>query len=333
MKRFFKILGIIFGILIVVFFVLAFTQPKEAQVVRTRTWKARQPVVFDQIVRFRNWPHWSPWVELEPTVKITYEGVDGQPGSSYTWLGDETGAGKMTNTGVEVDKMKFDLDFIKPWEGHSRGSIKVEALQTGEVKVTWEMNLTASFPFNAFNFMFDRTIGKDFERGLENLELYTNAHPQIELTEAYVVERNFPATNFATQRKAVSFAEMKDFSESVFRKIRTAAQERIIGAPCTFYYRWDDSSQKYEIGPAYALSGNAPLSDKDISLMQIPTSTVYSLLYKGGYANLGSAHQILQRYAGQKGANIVQVMEEYISGPANEQDSTKWATNVIFFVK
>lgn len=333
MKRFFKILGILLGILIVVFFVLAFTQPKEAKVVRSRTWKARQPVVFDQVLRFRNWTHWSPWLEVEPTAKLSYEGVDGQPGSSYSWVGDDIGAGKMTNTGVDVDKMKFDLDFIKPWEGHSSGSIRVEAQPNGEVTVSWELNLRAQFPFNAFNFMFDRTVGQDFERGLEMLESYTLAHPEIELTEAYVVERSFPATTFATQRKSVSFAEMKDFSESVFARIRKAAPERIVGAPCTFYYRWDDSSQKYEIGPAYALSGNGPLNDKELSLMQIPNSTAFSLLYKGGYANLGKAHQILQDYAVKKGVNIVNVLEEYISGPADEQDSTKWATNVIFFVK
>lgn len=333
MKRFFKILGIILGVLIVVFFVLAFTQPKDARVVRTRTWKARQPVVFDQVVRFRNWPHWSPWIEIEPTAKITYEGVDGQPGSSYTWIGDEVGAGKMTNTGVDVEKIKFDLDFIKPWEGHSHGSIRVEALQSGDVQVTWELNLHASFPFNAFNFMFDRSVGKDFEHGLENLQAYTAAHPEIELTEAYVVERSFPATNFATKRKLVSFAEMKEFSESVFKSIRATAPERIVGAPCTFYYRWDDSVQKYEIGPAYAISGNEPLKDKDLTLMQLPNTTAYSLLYKGGYANLGKAHQILQQYATKKGVNIVHVMEEYITGPVDERDSTKWATNVIFFVK
>ncbi|GAA4453546.1 SRPBCC family protein [Rurimicrobium arvi] len=333
MKRFFKILGIIIGLLILVFFILAFTQPKVAHIVRTRTWKASQPVVFDQVVRFKNWPHWSPWVEIEPGVKLTYEGVDGQPGSSYTWVGDETGSGKMTNIAVTIEKMKYELEFIKPWHGRSSGSISVEAQQTGEVKVTWEMEMIATFPFNALNFMFDHSVGKDLERGLELLEAYTVAHPQIEMTESNIVERSFPATNYATIRKSVSFAEMKDFSESVFRKIREAAPERIVGPPATFYYRWEDSAQKYEIGPAYALSGSGPLPDKDITVMPVPTSTVISLLYKGGYANLGSAHRILQDYAGKRGMNIVNVLEEYISGPADDPDSTKWATNVIFFVK
>ncbi len=331
MKKFFKILGILILILIIVFLILGLTQPKDITIVRTTTIKAPQQVVFNQISRFRNWPNWSPWLEVEPTTKMTYIGIDGQVGSSYKWLGDETGEGQMTNTGVTYKQMDYDLLFIKPWEGHAKGFIKAIDLKNGNTEVTWSMTMHSDFPMNALGFMTDRMVGKDFENGLELLKDYAQAHPTIEISMNSVEEKSFPATTYATIRGKIKWTDMQTFSTSAFATLKTATEGRRIGAASTFYYAWEDSLQTTDMAPAYAVSGTEPIAG--VQMVNLPPSISCSILYKGGYANLGKANQVLAQYIAQKGRRLNYVIEEYLVGPETEPDSNKWVTNINFLVK
>lgn len=333
MKNVFKVLAVVVLLLLATFLVLGLTQPKDVTIVRTTMIKAPHEAVFNQITRFRNWPNWSPWVEVEPTVNLTYEGVDGQPGSSYKWVGDETGSGKMTNIAVTLTRMKFELMFLKPWKGTADGFLEAEPQQTGAVKVTWSLTTHAGFPMNAFNFMTEKMIGKDFERGLELLKAYAEQHPSVELGLNSIEEKEFPAAHYATIRKTIPWNAMKDFSTQAFGTLAAAAGNRVIGAPSTFYYVWNDTAQTADMAPALAVSGADPVAGKDIVMVHTPISHVCCILYKGGYANLGKAHELLGQYINQKGRRLNYILEEYIVGPANEQDSTKWITNVNYFVQ
>jgi effector-binding domain-containing protein len=330
MKKFFKVLGVVVLLIVAIFLLLGLAQSKDVSVVRTTTIIAPQNVVFDQIARFKNWPNWSPWVEVEPSVQLTYEGIDGQVGSNYAWQGDETGSGKMTNTGITGEQMNFELLFIKPWEGHSSGFLKAEAVNAQETKVTWSMTMHSEFPMNAFNFMTDKMIGKDFERGLELLKNYTEAHPQIELTSSHVIEKGFPATTFAIVRKTIPWGEMKKFSEDAFWMLTKESGSRIAGPPCTFYYAWDEAARTADMAPAFAVSGSEPV--KGAEIVTIPAMRSCSILYKGGYAGLEKAQRILGEYIATHNKVLHYTYEEYLVGPGNEADSNKWATNVNFLV-
>lgn len=330
MKKFFKVLGIVVLLLLAVFLVLGLTQPKDVTVLRTTSIIAPQNVVFDQVSRFKNWPNWSPWVEVEPSVQLTYDGIDGQPGSSYTWVGDETGSGKMTNTATTGEQMNFDLLFIKPWEGHASGFLKTEAVNERETKVSWSLTMHSAFPMNAFNFMTDKMIGKDFERGLELLKNYAQAHPQMELTTSHVIEKEFPATTFAIIRKTVPWSEMKKFSGDAFWALMKEAGSRIAGPPSTFYYAWDEKAQTADMAPAFAVSGTEPV--KGAEIMTIPAMNNCSILYKGGYAGLEKAQRVLGKYIEDNSKTLHYTYEEYLVGPGNEADSNKWVTNINFLV-
>lgn len=76
-------------IAVVVVVIAGFMAPKETNITATTTINAPKEVVWEQMVKFKNWPNWSPWHKMDPDQKITYAGTDGEVGSSYSWVGEK----------------------------------------------------------------------------------------------------------------------------------------------------------------------------------------------------------------------------------------------------
>lgn len=330
MKRVFQFLGIALLLLVITFITLAIVQPKDLIVERSIIVKAPQQAVFNQIQHFKNWPNWSPWIAKEPTMKLTYTGIDGQKGSGYSWVGDEMGEGEMKNTNVTYKQLDYNLHFIKPWDGLAEGYLSAQDQSNGTTKVTWHMVNHGNFPFNALNYFMEQIIGKDFEDGLDLLKNYTEAHPEVALGLQNVEEKEYPETTFASIRKKIPFTEMQQFSVDAFKKLTSVAGSRISGPASTIYYVWDDKTQTTEMAPAFAVSGKDPI--KDLDMVNVPRSISCTILHKGGYGSLGKAHEVLNQYIMEKGRRLNFMLEEYIVGPANESDTNKWVTNVVYIV-
>jgi len=330
MKRLFQILSVALMLLLIVFIILAMVQPKDLIIERSIIVKAPQQAVYNQIQYFKNWPNWSPWHAKEPTMQLSYTGIDGTKGSSYKWLGDEMGEGEMKNTNATYKQLDYSLHFIEPWEGFADGYISAQDQSNGTTKVTWHMVNHGSFPLNALNYFMEKIIGNDFEDGLELLKDYAESHPEVVASKQNVEEKEFLGASFACIRKKVAFTEMQQFSAEAFKKLAQQAGSRINGPASTIYYVWDDESKTTDMAPAYHISGSEPI--KGIDIINIPRSISCSILHKGSYENLHQAHEALNQYVLEKGRKVNLILEEYIVGPANETDANKWVTNVVYIV-
>lgn len=330
MKILFKILGIALLALLLIILILGLTQPKDVSVERTIVIKAPQAAVLDQITNFKNWTNWSPWIAKEPKVKLTYQGVDGQVGSSYHWKGDESGEGEMTSTTIVNGTMTYTVQFLKPWKGASEGYLATEAINANETKVLWHMTLHGTFPFNAFNYFMDKIIGTDFEDGLELLKNHAEAHPVAGLSMNSVEEIIFAAQSYASIRKTIPWTEMQSFSSSAFDQLSKAAGSRMMGTAATFYFSWNDTTQSTDMAPAYPVSGNTDI--KGVVMMHVPAMHNCRIVYTGGYGLLGKAHEVLGQYIVEKHKKLNYTFEEYVKGPFNEPDSNKWVTTVNYLV-
>ncbi|MCM0606627.1 MAG: SRPBCC family protein [Xanthomonadaceae bacterium] len=166
-----KILLGLLAIILAVIIVASF-QPNEFKVTRTLVMNATPQSVFEQVNDLKKMNSWSPWVKMEPTVKMTYEGPTAGVGAKYSWEGKETGAGSMTIIDVKPNEfVKTHLDFLKPFAGmgESEFVIRSEGKQTS---VTWIMsgkNILIGKVFNLF-INQDKMIGGAFEKGLVDLK-------------------------------------------------------------------------------------------------------------------------------------------------------------------
>jgi hypothetical protein len=153
-------------------------QPSEFRIARSETIAAPASDVFAQVNDFHKWQAWSPWAELDPNAKATFEGPPTGEGAVFAWAGNsEIGEGRMTLTESRpAELIRIRLDFVKPMAATSMAefTFKPEGDRTA---VTWAMSGQNNFLSRAIcSFMNqDKMVGGYFEKGLEKLKALTEA--------------------------------------------------------------------------------------------------------------------------------------------------------------
>lgn len=330
MKKFLAFLGILILIIIVAVIVLGLIEPKDVTIQRSTTIKADKGYVYDQVSKFHNWPHWSPWFAADSTIQITYQGEDGQPGSSYHWVGDEkkTGEGNMENTGVKDGEMDYKVSFIKPFKSEATGMLKTEDAGNGETKVTWTMHSHMNFPMNAMlAFMsMDKMVGKDFEHGLANLKAYSEAN-----SGGYVAikDTQYPGHTYAGVRKTMGMNDMMKFFANTYGTLGKTLNSQIAGPAAGLFYKWDTVAHQADIAAVFpVMDTTKPV--KGISFITVPSSKAYMVEVTGPYSSSGKAHNALMKHVGETKANLSLVIEEYKVGPYQTPDSNKYVTDIYY---
>ncbi len=179
-KKFFRYCFIILALFIGGLLIVGLKQPKDIVVSRSIIIQAPKEAVFTQMSHFRNWPNWSPWTRLDTTMKNTFAGEDGMPGSTYHWVGDigKTGEAEFKLTSVNGTSMVYQFDLIKPQHITTFGSLKAEDM-AGGTKATFSFTNHFDYPWNAMTIFMniDNLLSKDFENGLKNMKEYVESHP------------------------------------------------------------------------------------------------------------------------------------------------------------
>jgi hypothetical protein len=154
------------------------TRPSAFRIERSRTIAAPQGVVHAFVNDFRKWPAWSPWEKLDPTMKRELSGAEAGVGAVYYWSGNkEVGEGRMTITDSRPSQsVTIRLEFLRPWQATS--TTRFDFVPSGSgTRVTWALTGHNNFVAKAVCLFMDmdQTVGKDFEKGLANLEAATTA--------------------------------------------------------------------------------------------------------------------------------------------------------------
>ncbi|RXP63603.1 polyketide cyclase [Lutibacter sp. HS1-25] len=166
---------LLYIILIVIFLIiiLANIAPGKYDVSRSILIKKPLPEVFSYLKLLKNQDNWSPWAEKDPNMKKTFSGVDGEIGFVSSWVGNkEVGEGAQEITDIINNEAIFSqLRFLKPFKSKSDAYLKVENVDGG-TKVTWGFSGINKFPVSILMLFMnmDKTIGKDFEYGLNKLQ-------------------------------------------------------------------------------------------------------------------------------------------------------------------
>jgi hypothetical protein len=160
-------------IVILAIIVLANIAPKVYDVSRSISINRPLPEVFSYLKFLKNQDNWSPWADKDPNVKKTFSGTDGEVGFVSAWAGNKAvgkGEQEITNI-VENEVINAQLRFLKPFKSTSDAYLKVEKDDNG-TKVTWGFSGKNKFPMSMIMLFMnmDKTVGKDFEYGLNKLQ-------------------------------------------------------------------------------------------------------------------------------------------------------------------
>ncbi|WAG80465.1 SRPBCC family protein [Metapseudomonas furukawaii] len=147
--------------------------PDHFRIERTASIAAPPEKVFPLINDFQQWPAWSPWEKIDPTLKRSYSGPQAGVGAVYAWQGNnEVGTGRMEITGSEpASRVEIKLDFQMPFEAHNTAEF-ILSPENGGTRLTWTMYGPSPYTHRLMQVFFDMDdmVGSRFDQGLANLK-------------------------------------------------------------------------------------------------------------------------------------------------------------------
>lgn len=144
---------------------------------RSTTVNAPTDRVHGLVDDFRAWQQWSPWEGLDPALQRTYSGPASGVGSRYHWSGNrKAGEGEMEIVESTPSRVAVDLQFLKPFKARNLTTFELEQVGGGHTRVVWTMTGRRNHVMSlAGKLFFDKSIGKDFDRGLASLKAAAEA--------------------------------------------------------------------------------------------------------------------------------------------------------------
>ncbi|MFD2166166.1 SRPBCC family protein [Thalassotalea euphylliae] len=156
-------------------FAIALFLPTHYEVEREVTVDKPLDTVFAYVKLLKNQDSFSKWMQMDPDMKKTYTGVDGEVGFVSAWdsKNDDVGVGEQEIVGiVDGQRIDYELRFLKPFEATSPAYMTTHAVSPNQTTVKWGFQGSLDYPMNImFLFMdFEQVIGDDLQFGLNNMK-------------------------------------------------------------------------------------------------------------------------------------------------------------------
>jgi effector-binding domain-containing protein len=341
-----KVIILSLVVLVAIAAVVGFISPAHVHVERSLTIKAPSEIIHSQINELKNWTKWSPWYKMDSTMQIEYNTVASGAGAGYKWVSNDkkVGCGEMTITSSTKDSISTAMNFsdngIATANFILSGSGNPNDSSNGQTNVTWTMDMDMGMnPVGRiFGLFMDKMVGSDFENGLKNLKKISEAVPARPKTYRgfEVLEENTPERIYIVKKDSMNWDKIEEFyARNLPDLLEALAKSKleIAGLPSSLYFKWDSISKTAVMAVAVPVNADIKTKIKGYETMAIPAGKNLRIMYQGGYTKIGGAHMAIDEYMKEKKLRQQNpVIEEYISGPGKETDSTKWITNVYYRV-
>ncbi len=335
-----KVLYVIVGLL-VIYLVLCMFGPSRILVERSIVINAPAENIkaaFTDFKFFRK--NWSPWTEKDPSMTIVDEGESGKPGSKYSWVGNkEVGTGTIELLSIDGDTVVEKLTMKLPREMEARIFL-ITKTEGSATNVKWGMKFLVSF-FGRAPMLFmsmDKMMGPDFENGLAKLKTVMEAMPAVAKTyKGYEIkEIAWEEKNYIGKKETVAFEKLSAFFAETYPKLGAEFGKNkieMIGAPSCIYFSYDETGQKTECAAVFGCGKGIEIKGWQKFTIQ-PCPKVLHIAYYGPYnEQMKAPHEAMDEYMKEKGLTQNGVVEEYVTDPGTEKDSTKWLTNIYYIIK
>lgn len=332
-----KTIGIILLALVGLFFFAALIAPKSMEVERSIVIEAPPEVVFNTVNDLRTWESWSPWKEMDPTMKVTMGKTAVGAGAAYSWTAEEAGSGTMRILSSTPNKA-IDTEVEFDGMGSALGHWTFIEVDSG-TQANWGFSSRPAYPWNIMYLFFGpEAVEKDFDRGLELLKEHVEEqYAESKKEEGLAVrEVELPERQFVAIRKKVNMSGVTGFYAENLPKVQQLLAANSVepaGMPCGLYYSWDETNQETDLAGAIPVPTLPPL-DKDFEAIVLPPGKALLVEYYGPYEAIASAHTAIDDYTRSKNLQTgFPVIEQYVTDPSQEPDPGKWLTRVFYPVE
>jgi effector-binding domain-containing protein len=337
-----KRIGIVLGVLIGIWLILALIAPASVHVERTTTVNAPSNVVYDQVNNFHNWKTWSYWDNIDKvTMKDSFSGPEAGVGAVHYWdsPNDSVGKGTLTITKSEPNAfVETELNF----DGYvSLGGWKMKDT-TGGTTVTTYMDMDSPFlmrPMLLFMNM-DEMLGADFEKSLAGLKRVSEAAATAAPASNVKIEATtVDPMKIMSIMDSCTTADISQKLGSLYGEIGGATKKQGLnqaGAPFAVYHKVvynPDGSMNFVMQAGIPVDKEGK-TDGRVKYWQTPGGNVVKAWHYGTYESTPETHKAIADWMAKNGKTADGApWEVYVTDPMVEKDTTKWLTEIYYPVK
>jgi len=305
--------------------------PGKVHVERRLLLNATPENIFYQLNTLQNWEKWSPWIQMDTSVKMQYSGPESGVGATYKWLSKNKDMGKGSLSIISsfpVDSIQFLMDYGK--NGRSTGKFILKKENQG-TNLTWsiESNLGMNPLSRWFGLFSDRMIGPDLEKGLANLDQLMAG---LKIVDGYeIIEYEMPSRVLITDRDTASAATVTLKISGMYNRIYRFLKSESLppaGSPTAIFYHY--SKMNFDIEACVPVDSILQVPEGINCIIKKMQKTIL-VKYFGPYKSISEAYNALETYLNNNGLQVSGPgWEEYVTNPLIEPDSNKWQTNIYF---
>ena len=360
--RILKIIGIVLLSILLIVVVVGYLQPSSIHVKAERLIKAPTCVVFDHVNDLEKRVLWSPWVNQDTTMKITWSETRKGLGGSYSWTSQAMGEGTITYTDVvENEKVVADLQFGS--QGTGVGTFIFNEVEDG-VQVTWEMvSELGNNPFNRLLGIFIKIgVNQSFIAGLESLDkvamgdtdnsCLTGGSNQeapslsdagtviketmVEGLSNPIIEMELPASYGigildSSSMENVSMTMERNYGQ--LAQFMQANEMPFIGAPLAMYHTFEPP-QKIVFTCVMPVADALTIEEEGMELVTLNEGLVIRGTHMGAYEAMEPTWNAIDQFVNENGFELVgSPFEEYITDPTMVADTASWITHIYYPVR
>jgi effector-binding domain-containing protein len=315
-------------------------QPKHFEYERSTSIDAPKEAIFKKINNLKSWEEWGPWKQIDSTIEVTYGEKTEGLGASYSWIGDKKLSGSGTITVTESTPSSFlktALDFNG--SGGGDGWFRFEDGENGGTTAFWGMGFDIPYPFNAFTIFNssedEQSINDMFDSGLANLK--TLCESEAKSAGNFEIQTvDFPGRSFLAIRGKVKIGsgDMHQFYSRNFGAIGGVLNDKgleMAGHPSGLFYEWNEETNVPDMAAGIPVLNGETAAGGNVEYVEVPAGKTLLIDYYGPYEGVGSAHYAMGDYL--EAHNLTfrgPVIEEYVTDPGTEPDTSKWLTKVYY---
>jgi effector-binding domain-containing protein len=106
------------------------------------------------------------------------------------------------------------------------------------------------------------------------------------------------------------------------------------GVPTGLIYEWNEKTQQTDIAAAIPVPEGTKIRNPIIGIVDLSASKAVFVDHYGPYDKLRDAYAGLENYlTANKLTRKFPIIEQYITDPGIEKDTSKWLTKIIFLIK
>lgn len=328
-----KIIGIAVALLLIlVYLVFCMISPAsysyKDEVKITGPYKMVYVVINDM----KDWPKWYSWQKADPGFKMSLGGKELSVGANFTFESSILGKGYVVQTegyqdsiiAVNMKSSKLPNDISIGWQIIQEG--------TKSVYVHLNARLKGKIPFikRGIYFGLQNKLDKLFHDDLNGMKTYIE---DLVKGDFGVEKVTYDGQKYFGKLDIVPSAKIPEFYAKYYPKIYhilDSMNVKVSGAPAGLIYDWDARTGIVAIMAALPIDIKLPFME-GWSYTEVSKGECLRMKNYGNYTTLRSAHVKMNYLMDNSPYTLeVPIIEEYVTSPSQEPDTSKWLTNIYY---